>query len=107
MFERYPDNTTIGMLWPDDPDFFAIVHPHWHNFPVPDPMYNYLIGVLITIISCTAMAGNLLVIGLFSWSFLLLFNLSALMVSAKAKVGTYQANTVHLKPNELVTHLGS
>ncbi|KAF5399401.1 RHO G-protein coupled receptor [Paragonimus heterotremus] len=68
MFERYADNTTIGMLWPDDPDFFATVHPHWHNFPVPDPMYNYLIGMLITIICCTAMAGNLLVIGLFSFA---------------------------------------
>ncbi|GAA55305.1 opsin-like receptor [Clonorchis sinensis] len=54
------------MLWPDDPEFFSIVHPYWHKFPVPDPLYHYFVGAYITIMCTTAILGNILVIALFS-----------------------------------------
>nr|QQY02498.1 opsin 1 [Cryptocotyle lingua] len=66
MLKTTPSNLTIGMLWPDDPEFFAIVHPHWHNFPVPDPLYHYFVGVFITIICTMGILGNMLVITLFA-----------------------------------------
>ncbi|KAG5445385.1 rhodopsin [Clonorchis sinensis] len=66
MLKTLPKNMTIGMLWPDDPEFFSIVHPYWHKFPVPDPLYHYFVGAYITIMCTTAILGNILVIALFS-----------------------------------------
>nr|CAH8870836.1 unnamed protein product [Trichobilharzia regenti] len=58
-------NFTFANLWPDDDDFMSIVHPHWHQFTPPDPLYNYLVGIYIGIVGILAVLGNSLVITLF------------------------------------------
>uniref|UniRef100_A0A095CF19 Rhodopsin n=1 Tax=Schistosoma haematobium TaxID=6185 RepID=A0A095CF19_SCHHA len=58
-------NLTFATLWPDDNDFMSIVHPHWHKFTQPDPLYYYLVGIYIGIVGVLAVMGNSLVITLF------------------------------------------
>ncbi|RTG84766.1 r-opsin [Schistosoma bovis] len=58
-------NLTFATLWPDDNDFMSIVHPHWHKFTQPDPLYYYLVGIYIGIVGILAVMGNSLVITLF------------------------------------------
>ncbi|CAH8667159.1 unnamed protein product [Schistosoma margrebowiei] len=55
-------NLTFATLWSDDNDFMSIVHPHWHKFTQPDPLYYYLVGIYIGIVGILAVMGNSLVI---------------------------------------------
>ncbi|CAL8090019.1 unnamed protein product [Calicophoron daubneyi] len=63
---RDSGNITYGELWPEDPEFSSMVHPHWHSFRPPDPIHNYLAGAYIGIIGLTGVFENLLVIVLFT-----------------------------------------
>ncbi|KAK4474911.1 hypothetical protein MN116_002019 [Schistosoma mekongi] len=58
-------NLTFANLWPDDDGFTTLIHPHWHKFTQPDPLYYYLVGIYIGIVGILAVMGNSLVITLF------------------------------------------
>nr|BAG80976.1 opsin [Triops granarius] len=60
----YPAGVSIADLVPSD--MKTMVHSHWNKFPPVNPMWHYLLGMVYIILGTVSIAGNSLVISLFT-----------------------------------------
>lgn len=58
--------TQKTLVWNVPSEELVHIPEHWFNYPEPDPMYNYILGILYIFFMFFALIGNGLVIWIFS-----------------------------------------
>uniref|UniRef100_A0A1I8IGJ3 G_PROTEIN_RECEP_F1_2 domain-containing protein n=1 Tax=Macrostomum lignano TaxID=282301 RepID=A0A1I8IGJ3_9PLAT len=57
--------TTETRYWAWDPEFEALIHPFWRQFPPVPELHHYLVGIYISVVGIIGDVGNLLVLFIF------------------------------------------
>uniref|UniRef100_A0A1I8I7K6 CUB domain-containing protein n=2 Tax=Macrostomum lignano TaxID=282301 RepID=A0A1I8I7K6_9PLAT len=57
--------TTETRYWAWDPEFEALIHPFWRQFPPVPELHHYLVGFYISVVGIIGDVGNMLVLFIF------------------------------------------
>ena len=61
-----PDNYTTNLTESIYDTYGYFIHPHWKQYPLIPAHYHYLVGIYITLVGISGIAGNSIVIWIFS-----------------------------------------
>jgi hypothetical protein len=61
-----PDNYTTNLTESIYDTYGYYIHPHWKQFPLIPAYYHYIVGIYITLVGISGIAGNSIVIWIFS-----------------------------------------